>query len=142
MKLKTHLFGLLLIASSISNSQCLASTISNNIPVGVSFNSKPANRALFKPNKPAESTKISNFAVAGFLVALAGLLLIFFVGTSISAFFLGSILSLAALIFSIIGLKATMKGKLGKGFAIAGIVISSIAILLSAFLNLLLLLFV
>lgn len=67
------------------------------------------------------ASKTSGMAVAGFVLALVGLLPCFW--------FWFQIPGLLGLIFSIVGLKATSaQAKKGRGLAIAGTVVSSIAI--------------
>lgn len=146
MKLKSLIIGLILTMVSTSFHNVYASTKVTNIPVmhkdGVLVDFKPVQQdTLIKPVREPEKVKISNFAVAGFLAGGIGTLLTLFVGAYFGVFVFGTILVLLGMIFSIIGLSETYRGKLGRGFAYAGIVLSTIGIFLSSLFYLLLLMF-
>ena len=146
MKLKSLIIGLILTMVSTSFHNVYASTKVTNIPVmhkdGVLVDFKPVQQdTLIKPVREPEKVKISNFAVAGLLAGGIGTLLTLFVGAYFGVFVFGTILVLLGMIFSIIGLSETYRGKLGRGFAYAGIVLSTIGIFLSSLFYLLLLMF-
>jgi len=71
-----------------------------------------------------DKSNLSTMALVGFIVSTLGLLLLLITGFP---FFLGTI----GTVFSAIGLSETSKGKTGKGFAIAGLVIGILTILLA-----------
>jgi hypothetical protein len=88
-------------------------------------NLKKQQRIKSKLDKLDKKEKTKNiFAILGFSLAILSLIFIF-VWASPIVFFIGLGFSIVALVFSILGIKAKL-----KGLAIAGIVISSIALLL------------
>lgn len=88
-------------------------------------NLKKQQRIKTKLGKLDSSDNTKNiFAILGFSLAIVSLILIF-LWASPFLFFLGLSFSISGLVLSILGLKAPR-----KGFAIAGIVISSLSLLL------------
>lgn len=89
------------------------------------INAKKQQRIKQKLQTLDKKEKVRNvFAILGFSLAILSLIFIF-VWSSPVVFIIGLVFSVIALVFSILGIKAPR-----KGFAIAGIVVSSIALLL------------
>ena len=76
-----------------------------------------------EPSNKKDKQRLSGFALAGFICSTVGLLLALIIGWP---FLLGTL----GTIFSAIGLGETSKGKKGKGFAIAGLVMGILAIII------------
>ncbi len=73
----------------------------------------------FNPNVQPEPQKVNGLALAGMIVGIVGAL-------GLSYFF--CITSIVGLILSIIGLNKVKECKSGKGFAIAGIIVSAVSL--------------
>lgn len=73
---------------------------------------------------PASTAKLNGLAVGGFIVSLVGLVL-FFTG------WLGALIALVGLILSIIGRRqALSRGERGAGFALAGIILGAVGVVI------------
>lgn len=106
------------------------SSFSTNVKSGIeSHDSNRTELTIIKP-RPQEtntSEKLSGAAVAGFVCSIVGLALI----ASLSFFLLGILSAIAGTILSAIGLSQTNKGRQGKGFAIAGLILGIIGVAIS-----------
>lgn len=104
-------------------------SFSTNIRNGIETqNNKKTELVITKIQDLKQSEKLSGLSVAGFICSILGIALI----ASLSFFLLGSLLSLLGVIFSGIGLRQTIKGQQGKGFAIAGLILGIIGTILAA----------
>jgi len=93
------------------------SAVAKRISVPISQNSKRSGL------KGVLGSGTSGFAIAGFVCSLVGLILVLLTGWP---FLLGT----AGVVFSAIGLGQTARGVRGKGFAIAGLIIGILDILI------------
>lgn len=120
LKKTFSIFKLSTILFILMNFGMARSSFSVNVKSGIETNDTTRTElTIAKPQETNASEKISGMAVAGFVCSILGLAAI----ASLTFFLLGALLSLAGIIFSSIGLSQTRKGQLGKGFAIAGLIL-------------------
>ena len=105
------------------------SSFSANTRSGIETqNNKKTELVDTRTQDPKSSERLSGLSVAGFVCSILGIALI----ASLSFFLLGALLSLAGIVFSAVGLRQTIRGQQGKGFAVAGLILGIIGAIIAA----------
>lgn len=105
------------------------SSFSANTRSGIETqNNKKTELVDTRTQYPKQPERLSGLSVAGFVCSMLGIALI----ASLSFFLLGTLLSLAGIVFSAVGLKQTKNGQQGKGFAVAGLILGILGAIISA----------